>query len=121
MRAIRRVKPVNLICGLISNEPDLMPRAVQLLSEHAGPTDEISELWPFEDTDYYVVEMGENLQRRFVSFERLIDPVELPYIKTLANQLEKRVCADLALPTERRRVNMDPGYLTLSKVVLATT
>jgi hypothetical protein len=121
MGALRSVKPVNLICGLISNDPDLMKRAIKLLSEHVGPHDEISEIWPFDDTDYYIPEMGEDLKRQFVSFERLIEPAEIAHIKTLTNQLERRICEDLALPTDRRRVNLDPGYLMLGKLVLATT
>ena len=121
MGAIRPPRPVNLICGLISNDEDLMARAARLLSEYAGPTDLASELWPFDSTDYYDVEMGEDLRRRFVSFERLIDPVELASLKILTNQLEARVCHQLGLPTDRRRVNMDPGYITTSKLVLATT
>lgn len=121
MGVIRSPRPVNLICGFISADPDLIRRAIQLLSDHAGPPDEISGLWPFDMTDYYELEMGENLQRQFASFDRLIDPVELPHLKTLTNQLEIRICHDLALPADRRRVNLDPGYLTLSKLVLATT
>lgn len=121
MGAIRSPRPVNLICGLISNDPDLMVRAVRLLEQHQGPTDAVSELWPFDDTDYYAVEMGEALQRQFVSFARLIDPGELPGIKVLTDSLERRVNYELGLPEDRRRVNLDPGYLTLSKLVLATT
>lgn len=121
MGVIRPARPVNLICGLISNDPDLMARAVRLLSQHQGPADEVSPLWPFDSTDYYEPEMGPGLQRRFVSFERLINPEELPYIKRLTNDLERRICTECGLPTDQRRVNLDPGYVTLSKLVLATT
>lgn len=121
MGAIRPPKRVNLICGLIANDPDLMDRAIRLLSEHVGPVDEVSELWPFEDTDYYTLEMGENLRRRFVSFSRLIDPVELAGLKILSNELEARICRECGLPDSQRRVNLDPGYIALGKLVLATT
>jgi hypothetical protein len=121
MGAIRPARPVNLICGFISSDPDLISRAVRLLSEHTGPTDEISELWPFDYTDYYLVEMGPDLQRQFVSFERLIDPGELPALKTLTNSIEQRITYELGLPKDQRQVNLDPGYLTLAKLVLATT
>lgn len=121
MGAIRPPRPVNLICGFISNDVDLIARAIRLLSEHVGPTDEVSEIWPFDFTDYYEAEMGENLQRQFASFARLIDPVEMAAIKILTNQIEARLCDDLALPTDRRVVNLDPGYITTAKLVLATT
>ncbi len=121
MGTIRSARPVNLICGLISNDPDLMARAIRMLSEYSGPTDETSQLWPFDSTEYYELEMGENLQRQFVSFERLIDPAELASLKILTNQLERRICYECGVPAEQRRVNLDPGYLSLSKLVLATT
>lgn len=121
MGAIRSPRPVNLICGLISNDPDLMVRAVRLLKGYVGDTDAVSGLWPFDTTDYYALEMGEDLQRQFVSFERLIDPGQLAGLKMLTNDIEKRICRDLGLPDDRRQVNVDPGYVTLSKLVLATT
>ena len=121
MGAIRAPEPVNLICGLISNDPDLMARAIRMMKEHIGPTDEITERCPFDMTDYYTAEMGEDLQRQFVSFEKLIQPDEIVYLKTLTNQLETRITRDLGLPEDHRRVNLDPGYITLSKLVLATT
>jgi len=110
-----------LFCGLISNDPDLMARAVRMLAEYAGPTDAVSALWPFDSTDYYELEMGEGLRRQFVSFEKLIDPGELAQQKLLSNELERRICYECGLPAEQRRVNLDPGYLSLSKLVLATT
>lgn len=121
MGVIRPARPVNLVCGIISSDPDLMTRAARLLSQHAGPADEVSELWPFDLTDYYELEMGADLQRQFVSFEKLIDPAELVHLKLLTNDLEKRICHDCALPETQRAVNLDPGYLSLSKLVLATT
>ena len=121
MGTIRAVRPVSLICGLIGHDTDLMARAIRLLADHQGPTDEVSAFWPFDATDYYLGEMGDDLQRQFVSFERLIQPNEIPHIKQLTHQLEEKICYDLGLPIGQRRVNLDPGYLTLSKLVLATT
>lgn len=121
MGVVRAARPVNLICGLISNDRDLAARAIRLMEQQIGPIDATSEFWVFDQTDYYMLEMGEDLERQFISFEKLIDPVEISHIKLLTNQLEKRICHDLGLPTDRRLVNLDPGYMTLSKLVLATT
>jgi hypothetical protein len=121
MGAIRSPRPVNLICGFISNDPDLVTRALGMLQDYVGPADDVSDVWPFDSTDYYELEMGENLQRQFASFEPLIDPGALAAIKITTNELESRICYELGLPKDQRRVNLDPGYLSLSKLVLATT
>jgi hypothetical protein len=121
MGAIRSPRPVNLICGFISNDPDLVARALGMFQEYVGPADEVSEVWPFDSTDYYELEMGEDLRRQFASFERLIDPGALAGLKATTNEIESRICYELGLPRGRRRVNLDPGYLALSKLVLATT
>lgn len=117
----RPPRRVNLICGILSSDVDLMARAISQLVKYAGPTDLVSEVWPFVFTDYYELEMGTGLQRQFVSFERLIDPGTLVGMKTLANDLEARLCDDCGVPRSQRVVNLDPGYLSLSKLVLATT
>jgi hypothetical protein len=70
----------------------------------------------FDFTDYYAEEMGENLNRRFVSFERLIDPEKLASIKRKTCSMEKKFSEKGS-----RTVNIDPGYITLAKVVLAST
>jgi len=98
-----------------------MARAVRLLIQYYGPTDEVSEFWPFDTTDYYELEMGENLQRQFVSFERLVNPEELAHIKRHTNEQEERLTYDCGLAKGQRPVNLDPGYISLSKLVLATT
>lgn len=98
-----------------------MQRAAQLLQKHFGTTDLVSDVCPFDMTDYYEIEMGEDLERQFVSFERLVNPGVLPSVKHITNDLERRISRDCSVYEERRLVNLDPGYLTLSKLVLATT
>ena len=59
--------------------------------------------------------MGTPIRRFFVSFSRLVDPGQLALIKTQTNALE-----DGFREGGRRRVNLDPGLLALSRFVLAT-
>jgi len=121
MGVIRSPRPVNLICGLISSDSDLIARAVKMLSKYCGPADIVSQVWPFDLTDYYEVEMGTGLLRQFASFENLIDPGQLASIKVQTNQIEERIGCECGLPEGQRPVNIDPGYIELSKLVLATT
>jgi hypothetical protein len=60
--------------------------------------------------------MGAELQRRLVSFEQLIAPDTLPEIKNATNLLE----AARADEKGGRRINIDPGYISLAHVILAT-
>ncbi|MCP4631866.1 MAG: DUF4416 family protein, partial [candidate division Zixibacteria bacterium] len=73
-----------------------------------------------DNTKYYNDEMGEKLFRKFVSFEELIDPSQLPAIKIFSNDIELRFSRP-GCDSPKRRVNIDPGYLELSKLILAST
>jgi len=118
------VKPpprAKLLCGLLASDPDLMREAIRRLRARFGPTDLESETWPFDRTDYYRVEMGEDIKRRFVFFEELVSVERLAEVKRLTNDAEAHICDDVLCPRERRPVNIDSGYMTLSKFVLATT
>jgi hypothetical protein len=121
MGAIRPPKKAVLFAGLLSGDEDLLRRAAHILQKHFGPVLATSDLWPFDQTDYYEAEMGPDLQRQFVAFTEMIDPGRLAEIKRETNDIEGRISVECVLPEGFRAVNIDPGYLTLSKMVLATT
>jgi hypothetical protein len=75
---------------------------------------------PFVDTDYYAAEMGADLHKHLYAFERLIDPADLPQLKQQSNVWETEY-RDSHAHRELRPLNLDPGYLTEAKLVLATT
>lgn len=110
--------PVKLICGVITGTTALYDRARGLLQDLHGPADLESVAFEFDLTDYYATEMGQSLTRRFLSFERLIGPERLPAIKLESNRLE---AAFPEAGRDLRPVNIDPGYLTASALVMATT
>lgn len=121
MGAIRPPKRAKLLVGLLSGDADLMALARRRLKQHFGEIDLETELWPFTSTDYYQAELGDDVKRQFVFFRELVSVERLAEIKRLANDMELRICDDLALPHATRPVNIDPGYITLSKLVLAST
>ncbi len=121
MARARAAQPVKLIVGLLSGDADLLRRARQLLQRKFGGVDLESDVWPFAETDYYTAEMGPGLQRWFLSFERLIRPETLAEIKLHTNELELQIADQCLAPERARPVNLDPGYLNLAKLVLATT
>jgi hypothetical protein len=116
MGAIRPPLPVKLVMPMIGADAALVAAVEGALTAEWGAIDYRSASVPFTYTDYYAREFGPHLWRRFVSFERLIDPGELAGIKRLSNEIEQRWAE-----AGRRRINLDPGYLTQARLVLATT
>ena len=81
-----------------------------------GPILIKSTPFPFDFTDYYVPEMGEGIERFFISFRNLVSPDTLASIKEKTNEIEKAWADD-----GKRRINLDPGLLSESSIILATT
>ncbi|MBC8264618.1 MAG: DUF4416 family protein, partial [Anaerolineales bacterium] len=107
---------MKLIASMFTASLELLEEARVRLVQEFGPIDYESELLPFDHTAYYAAEFGENLKRRFVAFEKLVHPGQLAEIKLLTNALEMEWMAE-----GRRWINVDPGYVSHSKLVLATT
>ncbi len=110
--------PVKLICGIIASEEKFFKRAEERLVELYGPLDLTSQLFAFDFTDYYEKQMDQNLKRKFVSFSNLIFPESLGEIKIRTNVLEEEIKEELK--ARRRIVNLDPGYMTASALIMAT-
>jgi hypothetical protein len=119
MAQIRTPLPVKLFVGVLTTLPSLLPEIDARLSALFGPIDSCSEVFPFDQTHYYDKEMGHPLKRQFFSFAALIDPSEIAGIKVKTNNLESAIASEH--PGKQRPVNLDPGYLEQSKIVLAST
>jgi hypothetical protein len=74
----------------------------------------------FVETDYYDEEMGRGLQKTFFAFRRLVPPDALVAAKLQSNAAEQQFAATSGL-AEARPLNLDPGYLSESKFLLAST
>ena len=116
MGQIKEPKPVKLISSMFAADLELLEVARDKLTEIFGPTDYESDLLPFDHTSYYAAEFGEGLIRKIVAFTELVDPGRLAEVKRLTNDLEMGWAK-----VGRRRINLDPGYVSLAKLVLATT
>lgn len=114
----KEFSPVKMICGVIYKEDALYEEAKRRLEAEWGRVDSESPAYPFDLTGYYEDEMGGELVRRFVSFEALVPPESLPAAKLGTIELESIIRQERGLAG--RPVNIDPGYLTASAVVMAT-
>jgi len=109
-------QPVKLIASVFSQAQDLISIVIKELSGKFGETDFVSEVFPFEFTSYYEGEMGKGLIRRFISFNEIVSPDRLPNIKLYTNETEDSLLDGQG----NRRANIDPGYISLSHLILAT-
>lgn len=109
-------EPVKLVISVFSQTEELIEAVIKRLSKRFGAVDFISEILPFDFTSYYGKEMGEGLIRRFLSFDKLVQPDSLPRIKLYTNKVEDYFVCDQG----GRRVNIDPGYISLSHLILAS-
>jgi len=116
MGIVKRRPPVKLIVGFIFKEENVFIKAKKFLEKRFGKIDFESEEMPFVHTAYYENEFGKDLKRKFISFKKLIPTDSLSQIKIATNKIEKK----LSNPPSRL-INIDPGYLNLSKLILATT
>jgi len=112
-----RPEKVKLVVGMISKAEGLFDKAETLLVKKFGPIDTKSNIFNFSCTNYYEKETGKNLKRKFISFKRLIAPERLARIKLFTIELERK----FSRKDKKRRINLDPGYITAAKLVLATT
>jgi hypothetical protein len=116
MGRIEPFVPEKLVIPVLISRPELTDRLLEELRSELGDEDFLTEMMSFEYTRYYEEEMGGPLQRFFVAFRSLVDPGRLAALKRWTNRLELEVSRG-----ETRRVNLDPGLLSLSRFVLAST
>jgi hypothetical protein len=110
---------VKLFCGMLYSDPAVLEAALEALGARYGAADHRSDPMPFTATEFYAPEMGGSLYRVFTSYRDLIDPAGLPGVKLETNRIEQSLREGRG--GAGRPVNLDPGYLSASKIVLAST
>lgn len=109
--------PVKIFCAVMAADRQVIEDALQRLSIFFGPVDLMDEPYAFDEfTSYYASEFGEGLVKQVVAYRSLRPMEGLVEAKHWTNDLERAFGG-----AEGRSVNIDPGYLNLSKVVLAST
>ena len=109
-----------MIIGILAADEAALKSAEKAVIAKFGKADFISDIWPFNMTRYYEDEAGSSIIKQFVSIEKLIHPSKLVKIKYSTNRLEKKLAKALKMSLPRP-VNLDPGIIEPSKLVLATT
>jgi len=116
MGAVKKPPSVLFFVSLIFNDQSRMAEVENELGDFLGPVWDRSAIRPFFHSDYYEREMGKSLNRYFLLFESLASREQLPEVKLWTNDIEAR-----HEQQGNRTANIDPGYIALEQVVLATT
>ena len=120
MGEITQHRPVLLIVALVSRYTDALTWSIERLSQTHGPVALESPVYDFVETEYYQQTMGDDLKKQFVAFKQLVSPDAIVAAKINSNDLEIEYAKAHDHP-EDRPVNLDPGYISEAKLVLATT
>ncbi|UCD15588.1 MAG: DUF4416 family protein [Candidatus Omnitrophota bacterium] len=107
---------VKVVTAFIYSREQVYNDTKKILQRKFGDVDFESAHLEFNFTNYYSQEMGERLFRRFISFKRLVSADALLKIKLFCINIEKKFAVK-----NKRKINIDPGYLNEAKLVLATT
>jgi hypothetical protein len=109
-------EPVLLFVSTLYSSKDIFNQSNDILEKEFGDILFVSPSLPWDYSSYYKDEIGWPLFRQFIFFKNLMDPGLLVDIKRKTNEIESVLSVD-----GKRRINLDPGYLTLSKAVLVST
>lgn len=105
-----------LFIGVLFSDESAFKHVFPVLQDKFGNILFQSDLQPWKYSDHYNKELGSPIYRKFIFFDKIIDPSTLADIKLLTNNIE-----DIYSQNGKRLINLDPGYITLAKVVLAST
>ncbi len=120
MGTIHPPTPVLLILAAFSRYPQALEWARGTAQASWGEIALKSPVFSFQETDYYEPTMGSGLLKQFFAFSELIDPGRIADLKIQTNGWEWEY-KQLGLHPEPRPLNLDPGYIALGKLVLAST
>ena len=120
MGEVSEPSPVLAILAAFSRHEAALDWGLERATAAWGPVVLASPRFSFSETTYYEPTMGSSILKCFWAFERLIDPAALVEFKIATNAWEREY-AEGAGHVEPRPLNLDPGYLTPAKLVLAST
>lgn len=119
MGIIKTAPQAHLFMAIMSGDTSLIQQITRRITDQFGPILASGPVFDVADfTDYYTNEMGSALRKQFIVFARFISQENLHQTKIWTNHLEEE---NSDPQTKKRRVNIDPGYLAPSKLVLFST
>ncbi|HMA62776.1 MAG TPA: DUF4416 family protein [bacterium] len=118
MGKIQKNPKIQPFVAIMYNQKTLYERALnKIVKKFGNPLSESQEYNFSSFTSYYEDEFGKDLNKRMLVFQEPHALQDFHKTKIWTNQIEE----DLSENPESRDINIDPGYLGLSKLVLFST
>ncbi|MCA9190283.1 MAG: DUF4416 family protein [Planctomycetales bacterium] len=111
--------PTVQLVAVFGKQAKAIETAKGQIESHWGKIKLVSQAFEHKETEYYAAEMGQGLRKQFFVIDGFYDPALLADSKLQSNTWEASISAQAAF-SEIRPVNIDPGYITLTKLVLAS-
>lgn len=105
----------HLFFALMYKDKDILEKTIGELKNNFGDVVSKSSEYDFNFTSYYEKEFGMNLKKMIAIFDKKINKIDLVEIKNKITEIEKRFSVG-----NKRRINIDPGYVNNKEVVLAS-
>ena len=112
----RSSEKAHLFIGMLYSRAEIFTLSKERLEKKHGDIFYASQPVQWDSSTFYRDELGWPIYRQFIFFKDAVDPGTLADIK-----LETIAIEGLFSEAGKRRINLDPGYITLAKVVLAST
>ena len=116
MRKLKSLESPLLFTGTLYSNREIFDQAREILRKEFGDILLVSPPSPWDYSLYYKNELGSPVLRQFIFFKTIIDPGSLADMKIRTIEIEHALSSGGI-----RKINLDPGYLTLAKIVLAST
>ncbi len=110
--------------AVFTHYPEAIDWTKKKIEENWGKIVLESDAFPFEQTQYYDASMGTHLKKIFFAMDPLMDPAKLVEMKNQSNLWEAEFAqffAQKSHESEVRPLNIDPGYIDLGKLILASS
>lgn len=120
MRTLGVIEPVLLVVAGFSRHVELLEDMESCLQQRFGPIALKGPTIEFRNTAYYEASMGTGLLKRYWAFAHFQESDSLAEVKRITIDLEQQINDARQYP-EPRPLNLDPGFLSLGKFILATT
>lgn len=114
---IKQPERAKLFCAIMYAEGFDIVLVISDLEKTFGKVETRGEKYQFTFTDYYTPEFGENLYKEIVVFSGTVEQEKLAEIKRFTNSVEEKYLAE----NGKRSINIDPGFVLPSKLILAST